>query len=534
MATSIKYINTDFVKVRASKRSSKTAFYLYFGDPVIIETIAGNWTKITAPNRITNKGNKRTGFVKSNNIPVRDTGILKMSMVDVQQGDGIIMETPGGKIIFIDGGDNKLFARHAAARFRYYQSTKDKPLPVEAIIITHGDADHFDGLNDIRRSQTLTGSRRYKRLFIHPKKILHNGIIKRPTKIRNADRLGATTLSTDNQTYLTELHEDIRIVDRDEFNRPFKSWLVSLREWAENKPTEEIKMERVDNTKNPTTVFDFFEEEGLQVDVYGPILETFTATDGNQKQGLRFLPTPPKTDLLHEAAATESRSRSASHTINGHSIAFRLTYGNVRLLFTGDMNKDAMDLMETVIDPASLEAEVLKTPHHGSADFDFSFLDNVKPVVSLISSGDENPAKDHIHPRATLVNALGKVSRLEKTGILFSTELAAFFSYQKQSYTRETLADFFKNHTKANFSRAELTSLFSEKEQTTTPRPTSFEGFERTRFGLVELRTDGNRVLVFTHSGRDNVFESYAFTVTIDATTQKRIIEFDKNTTRIG
>ena len=230
MANPIKYINTDFVKVRSSKRSNKAAFYLYFGDPVIIEAVEGIWTKITAPNRITSSGNKRIGFVKSNNLPVRNTGILKMSMVDVQQGDGMIIETPSGKIIFIDGGDNKLFARHAAARFRYFQSTKEKPLPVEAIIVTHGDADHFDGLNDIRRSQELTGSRRHKRLFIHPKKILHNGIIKRPTKIPNAERLGATTKAGDGRTYLTGLPEDIRTVDISEFNRPFKSWLVSLRD----------------------------------------------------------------------------------------------------------------------------------------------------------------------------------------------------------------------------------------------------------------------------------------------------------------
>jgi hypothetical protein len=46
--------------------------------------------------------------------------VLKFSMVDVQQGDGMVLETPPDdnhetRLVFIDGGDNKLFARHVAA-----------------------------------------------------------------------------------------------------------------------------------------------------------------------------------------------------------------------------------------------------------------------------------------------------------------------------------------------------------------------------------------------------------------------------------
>ena len=45
-------------------------------------------------------------------------------------------------------------------------------------------------------------------------------------------------------------------------------------------------------------------------------------------------------------------------------------------------------------------AEVLKVPHHGSADFSPRMLEAVKPVLSVISSGDESvataaPAADH-------------------------------------------------------------------------------------------------------------------------------------------
>ncbi len=56
------------------------------------------------------------GYVRAG-LPLRESGLLRLAMVDVQQGDGLILQTPDDKIIFIDGGDNKLFARFVAAAF---------------------------------------------------------------------------------------------------------------------------------------------------------------------------------------------------------------------------------------------------------------------------------------------------------------------------------------------------------------------------------------------------------------------------------
>ena len=77
----------------------------------------------------------------------------------------------------------------------------------------------------------------------------------------------------------------------------------------------------------------------------------------------------------------------------------------------------------------NLQAEVFKVPHHGSADFSGAFLQAVSPVVSVVSSGDDTARKEFIHPRATLVGALG-YSRLEEP-LVFVTELVAFFQVEK-------------------------------------------------------------------------------------------------------
>ena len=39
------------------------------------------------------------------------------------------------------------------------------------------------------------------------------------------------------------------------------------------------------------------------------------------------------------------------------------------------------------------------------------------------------------------------------------------------------------------------------------------DAFERTNFGIIHVRTDGERVLAFTHSGKKGMNEAYRFTV---------------------
>jgi hypothetical protein len=142
-------------------------------------------------------------------------------------------------------------------------------------------------------------------------------------------------------------------------------------------------------------------------------------------------------------------------------------------------------------------------------------------VVSAISSGDERAFVEYIHPRATLMAALGQSTRGE-TGLVFSTELAAFFEYRNESYTRAGLAKFFGDRSGDTFTGAELEDMFSGVLQAGDP-PGLFQGFERTNFGIIHIRTDGERVLVFTHSGKAGLNEAYRFRVTLDANGDRQV-----------
>ncbi len=464
------YIDDDIVGL---VRADGSETQLFWGDQ--IEEISRQPDKVNV--RVLGvKGAFDQGWISAK-ARLRSKALLRLSMIDVQQGDGMIVETPGGKVIFIDGGDNQLFARHAAARFR--GTTATDPLLVDLMLVTHGDADHFDGLNELRKSETNREAR--KRIFVAPRRYYHNGLVKRPTAGHKQSELLGPTIKVNGTTFATGLVDDPATLPRNQCNQPFQRWIDTLAAWEPRVQTatgQPIARQRLDHLTH--SAFDFLDDEDLRIQLLGPITE-----DTPDGPGLRFLTDPPKdARLMLGTGTSHGGSLSAGHTINGHSVAMRMQLGNVRILFTGDLNQEAAVRLRSALPDAALRCEVLKAPHHGSADFDMEFLKEAGPVVSLISSGDESAAKEYIHPRATLMAALGKASRTTPA-VIFVTELAAFF--------------------------AVIGYVDAPKDKDGKQR--RFFAFERTNFGIAHIRTDGERVLAFTHSGKKGMNEAYRFTV---------------------
>lgn len=519
MAT--KFIGDDFVELHAEANSnSKVKIQIAFGDRVEVGEECDGWIWLRA---MTVDDGSCGGWAENRPVlNLRDEGILKFSMVDVQQGDGLVLETRSGKLVLFDGGDNKLFARHVAARFHHRKTAVDTPLDVEAIIITHGDADHFYGLNDILRSETKSGIEERKRIFLRPKRIYHNGLIKLPgskpdgSKRPRLEMLGEMRVK-DDVRYAVDLVDDPTSLPEERLNRPFRTWVKTVKTW---RARSSIAIKRIAFGDDESELFDFLEAEGVKVALQGPFPE-----DVDGRPGLRFFRQPKRDAELHLESA--EGAYSASETINGHSISMLITYGAVRLNLTGDLNRPAMRLALENLDKSELEAEILKTPHHGSGDFDFEALAAIKPVVAIISSGDESASKEHVHPRATLMAALGKVMRLD-TGVIFNTELAAFFSKRGYAHKREVLSKYFRHETRRDkkYTGKEVAKFFAGRVDKGDPKP--FYGFERTNWGIIHIRTDGERVLVFTHSGKKFLNEAYAFIVKLNDDGSRSIDFADK------
>jgi beta-lactamase superfamily II metal-dependent hydrolase len=459
------FIAEDIVRFTPDRGSP---FSLYWGEEVEVLGNSGGRTQL----RVLERGARPIPGSVAGRLPTQDKRPLQFMMIDVQQGDGLMFLTPAGRRIFVDGGDNELFARFAAARFR--GSSAEQPLEVDAMVVTHGDADHFGGLSEIRDSETHRTLR--KRLFIHPRRVFHNGIVKGPStrdskRVPDEELLGATVPLPDGGLGIRELVDDPTALPDSRLNVPFRRWKNSLLHWAGRGPIEFRRLARGDRE-----AFEFLADEGIEVEVLGPGTRHATV-DGRRQSVLEFLREPPKDDSISVAGFDPAgRAYSASHTINGHSITLRLRYGNVRFFLGGDLNQQAMATLNARYSKAQLQSEILKIPHHGSADFDFRLLKSISPAISLISSGDESSRTEYIHPRATLLGALGRIARSD-VSLVFSTELAAFFELRGWSKTNDGKRSYF--------------------------------GFERTNFGIVHIRTDGERILVFTHSGKRGMNEAY-------------------------
>jgi hypothetical protein len=473
-------VNVDFAVLRDAGGKPKTV--LAWGDPVQVVDRDDERIAVETVDFVESGGGLEAvptnGFLKRRlkdrevALPAAKVRVLRVSFVDVQQGDATLIQTPKGRVITIDGGESKLFARFLASRLR--GSSAAHRQEIDAMVVSHGDADHFAGLPEILESETNPDPG--KRLFIHPQRVFHNGLVKRPLKVPMLERLGATVKPARQDPVINGLEDDLLAVPDSEMNRDFLAWKRALAAW---KPGEIRRLAKGDDD-----AFGFLADEEIGVEVLGPI-----ETPAGGKPGLRFLRGPKGDDPMAHLGF-EPGSLSDSHTINGHSIVLRLTFGHYRMLFAGDLNNAVEQAL--VADPkVDLEAEVFKVPHHGSHEFETPFVQAAAPLISIVSSGDERELTEHIHPRATLMNALGRCSR-DDTSLIFVTELAAFFKLMGQSVTTPPKGK---------------------------GRP--YFGFSRSAFGCVRVRTDGEHMLVFTDSGKRDFHEAYAYDATAPGVTAR-------------
>jgi len=67
-------------------------------------------------------------------------GVLKVAFLDVGQGDSIFIESPTGRQVLIDGGQNRTVLRRLGSVLPFYDRT------IDLIMETHPDHDHSGGL----------------------------------------------------------------------------------------------------------------------------------------------------------------------------------------------------------------------------------------------------------------------------------------------------------------------------------------------------------------------------------------------------
>ena len=92
-------------------------------------------------------------------------------------------------------------------------------------------------------------------------------------------------------------------------------------------------------------------------------------------------------NLLHPIDASSTNLLDKDK--NDDSLVMKITYGNVDILFTGDIGKEAESRL--IASGQDIRSEILKVPHHGSRTSSSApFLDAVQPRCAIFSLGQGN------------------------------------------------------------------------------------------------------------------------------------------------
>jgi beta-lactamase superfamily II metal-dependent hydrolase len=421
-----RYISTRTTYFYENATGSARHFVLIYGDEVDAHGTVGN------RRRITFRG--RDGFVNADRL--MSDAPLEMYFLDVGQGDAAFIVTPGRRKILVDGGLND-----RALGFLIWKYRLDQPghrVTIDLLTLSHADGDHLNGLIPIITHPRIT-----------VREVVHNGIAIYRTGVHDT-RLGDRDTSED---FLVTRHSGqsgLRLADLAD---TFADWIRAVR-------AEDCGYRSVDSTTAAIDVGD----PSVTLEVLGPILD--------QQGGER------------RYAWWEDRA----HTVNGHSVVLRLRYLDMSVLFSGDLNIPGSNHL-LAADANTLSAHVLKSPHHGSHEFSYPFLEAVRPQVAVISSGD---GPDHGHPRASFLSAIGRASRSEEP-LLFSTEIAATFLDSGE--TLENL-DVDQDLLELDFSTAAANSMAHRLFKLRLP-------------GIINVRTDGHRLYAARRVAASYGWESY-------------------------
>ena len=375
---------------------------------------------------------------------------LEIFFIDVDQGDSVLIQTPDDRRILIDGGEGD--EAHQFIRTKYNLFDKDNYVDFDAVIATHSDGDHSQGLIPILKDPKIAVKRFY-----------HNGLFRRADAAADPGPVEGGRIQG--------LVDRPRLKDKPPLTSLMKRIIEAAEAAGKRLPATIAKMRTIERWKDridvPARGFEF-----KRLDAADRFVPPFDGTAGQLTVEV----------IWPRARADRGRLSYPSYgkpglTVNGNSIVLGLRLGDRRVLLSGDLNRLAMealleDLRGSGLEPAEVVgADVYKAAHHGSQDFALSFLQAVQPDAAVISSGD-NREDSHGHPRAVLLGTITRYSRNPMPAV-FSTELAACFSPVKLTGKKQK-------------------AFMDGKVQM----------YERSLSGIVHLRSDGRQLYLGTVHGR--------------------------------
>ena len=441
----------------------KTVAYLIWGDPVRVEKESGKKARVLT-------GRHSSGGWVDKSVLTTD-GLLEIYVIDVGQGDSVLMRTPDDAWHVIDAGisNDEQMTKRGAANFIRWKFQNDLGRPVVSlrnVILTHPDFDHYGGMLDLLAG-TLNDGRTFK---VEVENFWHSGT----GRFAATPKLGKATKGSvpalpfadygmkTQGSFITELLDD-----QTTFAQPKRLLEATYSRLAALVASVPAKVGQLSHT---THYLPGYEPKpgATSMRILGPIQEEIIG----KGRGLRDL-------------------GSESVTRNGHSVVLRVDFGKSRILLTGDLNSRSQCLLLSYHPIQEFAVDVAKGCHHGSDDIDLRFVRAMAARATIISSGDN---EDYAHPRPRVLGASARYGREAKSvdgevlpPLLYSTELArsvrlALASLVRDRSNNSAIIQAINADIKSTTRGAKFRSL------TQTPISTDLI------YGLINVRTDGTRI----------------------------------------
>jgi beta-lactamase superfamily II metal-dependent hydrolase len=460
-----KYVNDVGGKFKLALRNDddRTVAHLLWGDPVELLQSQGDRARVRARGQ--------SGWIPQ--AALGDAGLLELYVIDVGQGDGVLMRTPDDRWHMVDAGveNEKQMTKKGAANFvrwKFLDDLGEASVRLENVLVTHPDFDHYGGLINLLAGRVTRPDRTFP---VAVTNFYHCGL----GRFADSPKLGATTAGAvapppfddygvrEDGEFITELLDG-----KTSFGTPSREFEASFARLAALVGSVPSNVRRLSQRDEYLPGYEPGAGE-VAIRVLGPILERLAGGG----EGLRTL-------------GTESETR------NGHSIVLRVDYDRVRILLTGDSNTASQRLLLSYHDLAEFASDVAKGCHHGSDDIDLRFVRAMKSRATVVSSGDN---EDYAHPRPRVLGASARYGREAKgvkgetlPPLLYSTELARSVKLAYAARVRE-IGDA-ANELDAD--EAEIKAAGSgARYQRLGFVPISTDLV----YGLINVRTDGTRVL---------------------------------------
>ncbi|MCU0459476.1 MAG: MBL fold metallo-hydrolase [Bacteroidales bacterium] len=476
MAT-VKYLKTETSRLYSDTGSNKVKIDLLWGDRVEIQP------ENPVNGRVSARARGQEGYVKLSDLG--DDRLLEVYFIDVGQGDSVLVVTPDGRHILVDGGYKRKAQNHgkSAADFVDWKFFKDygrNRIKLDCMVSSHCDTDHYGGLWDLVNpggKGELDCREGVEILHYY-----HPGVAWWK-KAGGKKFAGATS-----KGYITDLMEDSKSV-KEGLKAGAAPELAG--EWADF-------LQCLVDLSVPISRLSFVPEEGIG------FLPGFDDPDG---VAVRVI--GPVETMVNGKPALKDFGNDSQNT-NGNSLVFRIDYGRARILVAGDLNKASQQYLLQEYKGKRLEfaADVFKSCHHGSDDCSMEFLETVHASASVISSGDN---ETHSHPRPNIVAACGatgfrKIQNDEMiTPLVFCTEVSRSVrmadpyevDYKGYPLNGESIDIKLLDETRTDiwFERITSPGLKPSKKKKPMNQVHIVDGLV---YGLVNVRTDGNTILCAT------------------------------------